>query len=126
MKRRNASVQVGSSRRCSMSKFNASRICCDINDVIGKFDRPDKWKVLIAHRPGEIAVPFLPLLADMDHVQEIWAELAKLRASNRTKVRDWQCFDRRLLQEQVADRRICSLSEAFQLLKRRLLGPLFP
>ena len=95
-------------------------------DIAGQSRRTDEWQTIFALRPGEIAIPLLTLLADIDRVEQVRTRPVDSDTGEGAEVRDRQAFDRRLREKQVAHWCVGRLCELLHLLQRRVPLPPFP
>lgn len=75
-------------------------------------------KRLLPERAQIIAIPFLPLLAEIDGLKQIRARMADPAIFDGSEIGNGDTLNRRLTQEQVADRCMRGLGKVFQLLER--------
>ncbi len=96
------------------------------NNVVPGTDRPDESQPIITGGSGEIAVPVLPLLAQIDGIQEIRTGLADVGISDRSEIGDGNGLFRRLREKQKPNRRMRCLRETLELFERRLCVAALP
>jgi len=66
-------------------------------DGLSHVRRTDERTSVLSHRSGVVAVPLLPLLANVDCFQQIGTRMADIRITHRPEVRNGHLIDRRLL-----------------------------
>ena len=86
----------------------------------------DESRLGHAHCQREIAIPALPFLAGVEHVEQFGAGTPQPASVMGAEIRDWQRLFRRLGQEQIADGHMDGLRERFQLLECGLRFAGFP
>src|SRR5690606_19347284 len=96
------------------------------HDIVAHPQRSDERRRWVAHLSGESVVPLLPLLADVDRVEEVRRGAVQRSASHRTKVGNWNRFFRGCEKEHVSDWHVHGPREVFQLLEGWLQIPGLP
>ncbi|MFH0903000.1 MAG: hypothetical protein V2A73_20415 [Pseudomonadota bacterium] len=72
------------------------------------------------NRPGEVAIPLLTLLADIDRFEQVGARAVEILGRHRAEVGDGDVFLGRLREEEVPDWCVRGLGKALELLEGRL------
>ena len=87
-------------------------------DVGSRRQRADETEGRLVLRARELAVPVLPLLADVDRVEQVGARARDGPVTNSAEVRDWHSLDGWFRQQEKANRSMGGPCEVFELFQR--------